>query len=81
MNDESDPVLLAKIMKEVRIDLVQPMLIKVTKFIQGRAINSHIFEYALCTSVAEVQKDVGLIVSKWRGGFEVGVQFTIERIR
>ena len=79
-NDELDPVLLAKVMREVRIEARLPMRIKITKRIKDKETDSHTFEVPVTASVSDMQKEVVSIAGRWKGGFEVGTCFMVERL-
>lgn len=74
-----DP-LMDNILRAVRVEIRAPMQLKVTKRINGKERDSHIFEVELGTDPAAVQKEVQKIVVRWKGGFEVGTQYIVERL-
>lgn len=76
-----DPELLVNVMRMVRVEVVQPMLIRVRKMVKGQEVAKHVFEIALKASVEEVQREVSKVASKWPGKFPIGCQFIVERVQ
>lgn len=81
MSDEPlDPALFDKIMRSVRIDFVRPMCMRVSKRVKDKVTDTHEFEIPLGAKVETVQKEVTAVVLRWKGGFEKGHQYVLERL-
>lgn len=76
MTDE----ILTKIMKSVRVEIRVPMQIRVSKSMKGKITDSHTFEVEYNTKIEDVQKQVTQVASRWKGGFEIGTQYIVERL-
>ena len=77
---EDDPLLLAKIMRRVKLEVIQPMRIKIGRWSEGKETDSHIFEVPLGRSLQDLQQDIARIASRWKGGFPIGTRYTVERV-
>lgn len=78
---DSEDVLLAKILDSVRVEIVHPMVMHISKVMNGKITDTHVFEVPIGMSIPEVQKDVTRIVGKWKGGFPVGTRYIVERLK
>lgn len=75
-----DDPLLAKILTSVKLEVILPVRIRVSKHIKGKETDSHIFEFHVTDDVKEIQSEVVKIARQWKGRFEVGTQFIVERL-
>ena len=82
MTDEDtlDPQLLERVLCSVRLTAVLPCRVRITKWIKGKETDSHVFEFPVGAQLPAIQKEVTAVTARWQGGFELGVEFRLERI-
>ena len=75
-----DDQLLQKILGSVRLEARIPMRVRVSKVIRDRETDSHTFEVEFGAELADIHKMLLSVVRKWKGGFEVGTRYVVERV-
>lgn len=80
VDEPLDPALLAKVMSGVRLEVRLPMRLRVSKLVGGKVQDSHEFEVDIGADISATQKQMQSIAGKWKGGFEVGMVYTVERV-
>lgn len=82
MSDESplDEQLLAKVMRSVRLEVRIPMRLRIAKVVKGKLQDSHELEVEMNKDLAELQREITSLARHWKGGFEVGTVYTVERL-
>jgi hypothetical protein len=76
----NDDVLLAKVMRSVRIEIIHPMRVQISRWVRDKVTDTHTFEIPLTMDIPTVQRDVFSICGRWKGGFVPGVKYIVERI-
>lgn len=75
-----DDLLLAKVLDTVRYEVVCPLVVQVSKVMNGKVTDTHVFEIPVGASVLDVQKEVQSVVLKWKGGYPIGTRYVMERL-